>query len=147
MCIQVKCNKIDDGYRDSLMLKIEASHSMLVNAVERFNKKEAKKPISRDDLETFPLGVWVSVNEKIRVRKRKNRFSTFLNFDTEMIKGAEFGEHFHDDIVESTEVIKGKLLDTFDGKFYEVGDVAHYEKGVKHTPIAVEDTMLHVLFK
>ena len=134
-------------YREELILKLEASHDRLLNAVKRFNTKESVKPINRADLETFPFMVWVKINDNVEVRKRKNRFDTLLNFDTRMKKGSEFGEHFHDDIIESTEVISGKLLDLIDDKIYESGDVAHYGRGIKHTPIATEDTLLHVLFK
>lgn len=147
MCIETNPKKVNLNYRDELLLKMEASHSMLVNAVDRFNNNEAVKPINRQDIESFPLGVWVSINDKIKVRKRKNRFKTYLNFDTVMEKGAEFGEHFHNDIIESCEVISGKLIDMLDNKIYNIGDVAHYDKGTKHKPVATEKTLLHVLFK
>ncbi|QQV90904.1 hypothetical protein M1M24_gp33 [Polaribacter phage Freya_1] len=147
MCIETEPKKINTTYREDLRIKLEASHCMLVNAVDRFNRKEAIKPISREELESFPLGVWVELNDKIKVKKRKNRFKTYLNFDTIMEKGAEFGEHFHDDIIESCEVISGKMIDIVDNQVYKKGDVAHYDRGIKHTPIATEKTFLHVLFK
>ena len=64
-----------------------------------------------------------------------------------MEKGGCFGEHFHDDIIESAEVVYGELLDTSTDEVFKKGDVAHYEKGVKHTPVATEKCLLHVLFK
>ena len=91
--------------------------------------------------------VWKDIGSGIKIRKRKNRFSTFLNFDTKMEEGAEFGEHFHADIIESCEVIEGELFDELTNKYYKIGDVAHYDKGEKHKPIATKKTFLHVLFK
>ena len=72
MCIETEPKKINTTYREDLRIKLEASHCMLVNAVDRFNRKEAIKPISREELESFPLGVWVELNDKIKVKKRKN---------------------------------------------------------------------------
>lgn len=147
MCTYESKNLNEIDYRIKLKEDLEKSHLKLREAVNGFNSKKAKKPINRDDLESFPLMVWVSLNEDIEVRKRNNRFGNFLNFDTKMKEGAKFGEHFHDDIIESAEVITGELLDTYDDKVYKKGDVAHYEKGQIHTPIALVETLLHVLFK
>lgn len=142
-------SKIDEkDYRHELKRKLEASHSRLVHAVQKFNEPIAKRPINRQDLETFPFMKWVNLNHRVRVRKRANRFGDYLCFDTEMEKDGEFGEHFHDDLIESTEVVYGEMVDTSDGgKIYAPGDVAHYNKGQKHTPIATMKTLLHVLFK
>ena len=30
---------------------------------------------------------------------------------------------------------------------YKIGDVANWETGIKHTPVATKATILHVLFK
>ena len=146
MCIQKKHNYKEE-YRSELMRSIEASHSRLVHAVEAHRENKDNKPINNEDLNSFPLGVWVEINDKIRGKKRKNRFSNYLNFDVEIEKGGEFGEHFHNDVIESTEVIYGELLDTSSGKVYKKGDVAQWEKGEKHTPIAMFKTLVHVLFK
>ncbi|MGB1216437.1 MAG: hypothetical protein ACPG5P_01090 [Saprospiraceae bacterium] len=69
------------------------------------------------------------------------------NFDTIMLKGGEFGKHFHEDVIESAEVLSGKMLDKITGEVYHKNDVMHYEKGEHHTPIALEDTVLKVIFK
>lgn len=147
MCFDVKKIQESNNYREELYRAIDASSFRLSNALNRFNDNKAVKPINRHDLEAFPLMAWIEINDSIQVRKRKNRFNTYLNFDTKMLKGAEFGEHFHEDIIESAEVIVGEMLDTSDGTIYKEGDVAHYEKGEKHTPVATKDTILNVLFK
>lgn len=95
----------------------------------------------------FPLLEWVKLNDKVSIRRRKMLFKTYINFDTKIKAGGEFGEHFHDDVIESTEIIKGTILDLYDNTTYGENDVMHYEKGEKHTPIAIEDTLLKVIFK
>ena len=147
MCFNREEIEKSENYRQELARAIDASFLRLSNALNRFNDHTAIKAINRQDLESFPLAVWVEVNDKIKIRRRKNRFNDLLSFDTEMLKDAEFGEHFHDDIIESCEVISGEMLDTSDGKIYKEGDVAHYGKGQKHTPIATKKCILHVLFK
>jgi len=134
-------------YREELLRSIDSSHQRLIKAVKGFNSEKATHPINKRELADFPFMVWVELNEYVKVRKRANRFTDYLCFDTFMKKDGEFGEHFHDDIIESTEVVYGELLDTSDGKVYKDGQVAHYEKEIKHTPIATKDTLLHVLFK
>ena len=147
MCIRRKGVNDKVEYREDLLRSIEASHGRLVNAVNTFNLKEATIPINKADLESFPFMTWHSLNDFIQIRKRGNRFDGYLCFDTKMKKGGAFGEHFHDDIIESCEIITGEMLDAYDGRVYLPGMVAHYEKGEKHIPIALKDTMLHVLFK
>lgn len=134
-------------YRDDLLEILKSSYSNFFQAVANFNAPVAKDPINIEDLDSFPLMSWVQLNSKIKVRKRNKRFKDHLCFDTKMDKGANFGEHFHEDTIESTEVIYGEMLDTSTDTVYKDGDVAHYEKGEKHTPIATKDTLLHVLFK
>lgn len=134
-------------YRKSLLREIEMSYQKFTEAILNFNDEDSSKPINKEALNTFPLMQWVNLNPKVKVRKRNNRFGDHLCFDTKMGIGGRFGEHFHEDIIESTEVIYGQMLDTYTGTVYRDGDVAHYEKGEKHTPIAQEETLLHVLFK
>ena len=147
MCFDTDKIYASEDYREELSRAIDASFLRLSNALNRFNDEKAIKPINREELDSFPLGVWIEVNDKIKVRKRKNRFKTYLNFDTEMDEGSEFGEHFHTDMIESCEVVVGEMLDTSTGVIYKDGDVAHYNKGEKHTPVATKKTFLHVLFK
>lgn len=139
-------NKINCTGVDAAFCKMEEDFASLMNVIDAFHGVN-HKPINRADLELFPLMEWVDIGGGIRIRKRKNRFKDYLNFDTEMEKGAEFGNHFHDDIIESCEVVKGLLFDGLTNKYYKKGDVAHYEKSERHEPIAIEHTFLHVLFK
>lgn len=134
--------------RIDILTAIRDSHKTLLRTVKAFNNDlKPSGGINKKDLEAFPLFVWVDLNENIKVRKRKNVFGEYLNFDTEIKMGGEFGRHFHDDIIESCEVISGKMQDAEDGAIYEVGDIMHYEKGEPHIPIALEYTVLKVLFK
>jgi len=137
----------EDDYRKVLTKGVQESYEKLQKAILKLNALRAKEPINKESLEAFPLMVWVPLNDKVKIRKRKNRFNSYLAFDTIMKKEGRFGEHFHEDIIESAEVISGELLDTSTNEVFRSGDIAHYEKGVIHTPIATEDTVLHVLFK
>jgi len=140
-----KVEKKED-YRLELQRAIEVSHNRLIKAIDN-HINATSEPINLDDLKSFPLGVWVEIGGNIKAKKRKNRFSDFLNFDIEMKAGAEFSEHFHTDIIESTEVMQGEMFDVSSGKIYKTGDVANYNEGQKHKPIATKETLLHVLFK
>jgi len=136
------------------------THRELMNAVKDVDKNfltllqtlvsfkgESNKPINKKDLETYPLFKDIPIGDLVTIIRRKNLFNDYLNFDTFMKKGGAFGKHFHDDIIESAEIIKGKVIDKIDNKIYNEGDVMHFEKGVKHEPIALEYTVLKVLFK
>ncbi|MDC1081344.1 hypothetical protein OAQ15_04495 [Flavobacteriaceae bacterium] len=137
-----------EHYRQALKIELDASYHDLTVAINRLLKKDVK-PINAKDLMAFPLNTWIEIGPNIKARKRKNRFKDYLSFDIDMQKNACFAEHFHGDVVESTEVIKGEMLDTatVPNTIYKKGDVAHWEKNVKHTPVALEKTFLHVLFK
>jgi len=135
-----------EDYRLELMRAIEASYSRFSRAVDRHINNSAK-PINAEDLDAFPLRKWIALGTGISAMRRKNRFKSYLSFDIKMKKGSEFAEHFHDDIIESTEVLEGEMVDTPSGVVYKIGDVAHWEVGIKHTPVATKTTILHVLFK
>lgn len=132
--------------RFELKKQLEVSYKELLNAVFRHLNKSTD-PINAEDLEAFPLGRWKQIGSSIRAKKKRNRFLSYLSFEIEMDEGAKFAEHFHSDVIESTEVLEGEMLDTTTGILYIENDVAHWEEGVKHTPVALKDTKLHVLFK
>jgi quercetin dioxygenase-like cupin family protein len=130
------------------MQDVESRFCSLMETISLFNSRKGVTPINKEQLKQFPIGVWIELNSKVKARRRKDRFKEgYLCFDTVMETGGEFGEHFHDDLIESTEVMQGEMYDTQDGRYYRDGDVAHYDKGQKHTPIATKKTILHVLFK
>jgi len=126
--------------------KVEKEYMDLMIVLMAF-RDEIKKPINKEDLDKFPLLEWVNLTEKVSIRKRKNLFGTYLNFDTKLEKGGAFGDHFHSDIIENAEIISGKMLDKLDGSVYNVNDIMHYEKGQNHEPVALEKTVLKVIFK
>lgn len=143
MCTPEKKHTVRDTMQD-----VENKFCSLMDTISLFNSKKGFEPINKEQLKQFPIGVWIELNSKVRARRRKNRFKEgYLCFDTIMEAGGEFGEHFHSDLIESTEVIQGEMYDTQDSKYYRDGDVAHYDKGQMHTPIATKKTILHVLFK
>ncbi len=152
MCFNIKpYNLIDISSHDrrerhEIMKKMQDAHDDIMRVLDAFNNK-IEIPINRESLEKFPLLEWVEINELIKVRRRKNLFGDYLNFDTQMKKDGEFGKHFHDDMIESAEVISGKMIDMIDSKVYETHDVMHYEKGEHHQPVALEETLLKVIFK
>lgn len=130
------------------MERVENKFTSLIDTISLFNEDKATLPINRNQLKQFPFFQWKAINDKVKVYRKRDRFKEgYLSFDTVMEKEGAFGEHFHSDLIESTEVISGEMYDTYDGKFYREGDVAHYDKGQKHTPIATKKTVLHVLFK
>ena len=151
MCTKKECKVDNSEYKRKLneqLKAVEASQKRLYDIVKMYNKGSLKRPIQRADLVAFPLGIWVDINDKIRAKKRKNRFYSFLNFIVEMEKGAELGVHFHSDLLESAEVLEGEVIDIMDdNKPYEVGDVAEWKKKEKHQLVSVQKTKLHVLFK
>lgn len=133
-------------YSQAKMDEVNAHFDNLICAIDAFNGKK-DEPINRDSLLKFEIGKWYDLNDKVKIRRRQNRFKTYLNFDTVMKEGGEFGKHFHEDVIESCEILSGSMVDLIDGRKYISGDVMHYDKGIKHTPIAEKDTELHVLFK
>ncbi len=126
--------------------RIDKDYQNLINVLLAFEDK-IPMPINREDLDLFPELEWIDLNDKVSIRKRKNLFNNYLNFDTKLQKGGAFGEHFHDDMIENAEVINGKMIDQYDGKVYEQHDIMHYEKGEKHKPVALKETLLKVIFK
>lgn len=148
MCISTETKLTQYNYRDELRKSVNATHDRLVNAVSLFNLKKAIEPIDAEQLREFPFFTWIPLNDKVKVYRKRDRFKDgYLCFLTEMEKDGEFGEHFHSDLIESTEVESGEMYDTYNQRFYRKNDVAHYDKGQKHTPIATKKTVLHVLFK
>lgn len=122
-------------------------HSNLLTSIEAFNGESENNIINRNNLSDFPLLKWVDLNDKVRVRRRKNIFGNYLNFDTKMEKGGEFGAHFHEDMIESCEIIDGCVLDSLTNERFYSHDVMHYNKGVIHRPVALKDSILKVIFK
>lgn len=147
MCISTNYNykqKHDDLKKK--MEELNYRHTVLMDVLDAFNG-ENPVPINYNQLLKFPLFEWVELNDKVSIQRRNMLFGDHLNFDTTILKGGEFGKHFHDDVIENCEIIKGSLKDLTDGTVYNSGDVMHYEKGEYHTPIALQDSVLRVIFK
>lgn len=113
----------NEDYRTELKRALEASQSRLARAVDR-HIRQINKPINVEDLDAFPFGEWVHLSKNISAKKRANRFGSLLSFDIKMNKDAKFSEHFHEDAIESTEVVEGEILDTSSGIVYKKGNVA-----------------------
>lgn len=135
--------------RNVIMASMQSAHDSMMSVLDSFNgiNKEEQHQINKEDLNLFPVLEWVELNDKIRIRRRKMLFGNYFNFDTELKSGGEFGEHFHQDLIESAEIISGSMLDVLDNEVYRAYDIMHYEKGEKHKPIALENTILKVIFK
>lgn len=128
---------------------VNEGYSSLIDSIDKFNGV-VFKPINKDSLEEFPLFEWIYLDgdtKRVKVQRRKMLFGDHYNFDTIMEAGGAFGRHFHGDMIESCEVISGRMKDLKDGKVYNSGDVMHYEKNQTHTPIALEKSKLRVIFK
>lgn len=144
-----KSNKDIINLRD-----IEKDHQKLIvdlnKTLESFKKGNLKKPITYNDLKKFPLFEWMyldPITKKVKIMRKNMHFKDHLNFDTIMKKGGRFSEHFHGDCIESTEILKGKVLDLVSADIYETNDVLYYGEKDTHDIIALEDTEFKVLFK
>jgi len=127
--------------------ELNSSHNALVEMLDQMNTKRPGMQ-SRRDLMLFPELVWININRKVKVRRKKMRFGEYLVFDGILKEGGTFFEHFHDDSIESTEVISGSLKDVNNNnKVYKQHDVMHFEKNRLHTIVALEDTELNIIFK
>ena len=142
----IKVNSHDRTERHDIMLGMQLQHERIMKILDNFNGLK-KQPINYNDLISFPLLVWHDLNDKVRIRRRNMLFGDYINFDTEIKAGGEFGEHFHMDVIESCEIISGVVLDLEDNTTYKDNDVMHYEKGQVHKPVAIKDTILKVIFK
>jgi quercetin dioxygenase-like cupin family protein len=122
-------------------------NKLLTALVDPENK--VNTAINYKDVDTFPFWVWVKINRHVTARRKNNIFGNYMSFDNIVKKGGAYSMHFHDDIIESCEVISGKMIDEKDGKIYKAGDVMHYEAGIEHEhkPVALEDSILNVIFK
>ena len=138
--------KIKKGLRDEL-IDLEKYHYNLVNTIESYNGSGYKNVINRSELAEFPMLVWVELNDKVSMRRRRNIFKNYLNFDTKMSEGGELGIHFHSDMIESCEVIDGLMLDLVNNKEFKAHDIMHYDKGEQHHPVAIKDSILKIIFK
>lgn len=128
------------------MDELNERHNVLMSVLDAFNG-ENPVPINYNQLLKFPLFEWVKLNDKVSIQRRNMLFKDHLNFDTTILKGGEFGKHFHDDVIENCEILSGSLKDLTDNAIYKAGEVMHYEKGEHHTPVALEDSILRVIFK
>ena len=152
MCLNRTYNKTisvsshDRKERDEIMLSMQLQHDRMMSTLNNFNGV-SNDPINYKDLIDFPLLEWKVLNDKVKIRRRNMLFGDYINFDTEIKGGGEFGKHFHLDVIESCEIIKGSMLDLYDNKVYHKNEVMHYEKGEVHKPIALEDSVLKVIFK
>ena len=127
--------------------ELNNSHDALVEMLDRMNERKAGMQ-SRRDLMLFPELVWVNINKDVKVRRKKMRFGDHIVFEGILKKGGVFFEHFHDDSIESTEILFGSLKDLNDNnRVYKQHDVMHFEKNKVHTIVALEDTELNIIFK
>ena len=108
-------------------------------------KGEKKVSIGFDDLEKFDLNIMQNLNNKVTLKKVYSTEKKIV-FETIMLKGGEFGWHFHADCAEIVEVESGIMLDGHSGRDYKAGENAIFLSGQAHTPIALEDTFLIVTF-
>ena len=131
---------------------LEKDHKILLSKMDNLLSKlntNAKTPINRKDLEQFPSFEWLFVDKEERggFQKRNNHFDNYLNFDLKMKQKGRINKHFHEDIIESIDVIKGRVIDLETAKIHNEGDVIVYQPGEKHDLYAIKDSELKVLCK
>ena len=121
------------------------------NFYEVINDSKKLIYISSEQLKTLKIGERVKVAgdedvEFIKLSEDDNK----MVFQTVMIAGGKFAEHFHD-WVEVCEVLTGSMIETVKGernsiRVLRVGDRAIYDKGEKHAMYVDEYTLLRVTF-
>lgn len=150
MCLETRKKEIEKydlnrAERTKMLQDLDLKHDMFINALDNFSGK-GNQDIPLAELKKFKFMEWVYLNDKVKFRRRKD-MDDYLMFDCVMEKGGEFGMHLHTDCVEISEVVKGQLTDMQTNTTYNVGDIAKFEKGQKHLPISIEDTVLRVFFR
>jgi len=128
------------------LIELKSSHNDLVLFLDKMNKTKSGAQ-TKEDLLNFPLLEWVDLNKYISIRRRNMRFGNYLNFETIVKKDGKFNDHFHPDLIESTEITFGNMIDLKTNLSYKKFDVVHYDKGVEHELKALEDSRLNVIFK
>lgn len=144
---QFKRLEINKSDRLDMLDLLEIKHQAFMNALDNFRGK-GDQDIKKDVLRTYPFMEWTVLNENplVKFRRRGDINKDTLMFDCYMEKGGEFGMHLHSDCVEECEVVKGELFDIQINKTFKEGQIARYDKGVKHIPIATQETLLRVFF-
>lgn len=142
-----KPNKVEVNReeRRKMLEELDIRHSMFIKTLDNF-KGKGDKDVTFSELKKFPFMKWVSLSDKVKIRKRRV-LDDYLMFDTVMQKGGEFGMHYHSDCKEYTDVISGRIVDIQTNDEYNEGDMAIYDKKEKHIPVAMEDTVLRVFFR
>jgi len=132
---------------------LNSQYDGLVQVLDNMNKENSGKQ-SREDLEKFPFLKWIALNDLVDIRRKANRFLTYLYFESILKKGGRFSKHFHPDLIESTEVVKGRIIDRADlstgpeGRIYCQHEVMHFAYGQVHDIEALDDgTHINVIFK
>jgi len=152
MCInrtkeQISRYELNRAEKENMLDLLEIKHQAFMNALDNF-KGKGDQDITKSTLKAYPFMKWVVLNESplVKFRRRGDISENTLMFDCYMEKGGEFGMHLHSDCVEECEVVQGELFDVQFNQTFKEGDIALYEKGVKHIPIATQETLLRVFF-
>ena len=111
--------------------------------LDKFNGKKETSIFFREMDEFFLLDQTVQVNDKITVKKIF-RSNTEMHFITTIKAGGSFSWHYHEDCSEVIDVVQGTYYDAYKDECHSAGEQIIYLSGVRHTPSAVEDTILHV---
>ena len=144
-----------DDIRKEVRHNIEINNRLKELAYKSFydvlNNSKELIYISNEQLKTLTIGERVKVSgnddvEFIKISETDNK----MVFQTIMIEGGKFTEHFHD-WIEITEVLEGSMIETVKGernspRLLRVGDRAIYDKGEKHAMHVNEYTLLRVTF-
>lgn len=125
--------------RKSILKESAATQFIL----DKFNGTKETSIFFRELDEAFLLNQVVHVNDRIKVLKL-SRCGKELRFQTSILAGGRFSWHYHEDCSEIVTVVKGTYYDAYSGKSHTVGEEVVYLSGVRHTPSALEDTILHV---
>jgi hypothetical protein len=135
-----------ENTRDKILKDFHLRTNVIMESLDSFSGK-GDSNISKSELKSFNEMEWIWVNEKVRIRRRKDMFEDTLVFDTVISEGGQFGAHIHIDCIEHCDVIKGELTDLLTNKTYKEGEVVLFNQGQKHLPMSTVETILKVYFR
>lgn len=149
---------VEDTFLSIKIKEAEKQYSDILNIRKELNKSihggKNVVSLSKEALKNFPLMKWQKLAEGVMSRRRNVHFpdpfnpdKEIWNFDTQMIEGAMFGKHFHPDLMESCEAVRGSFINDTTGRIYKEGDIALFPHNETHEVRALENCLLRVLFR
>ena len=121
--------------------------SHVAGIIQSLTSTHMPTPIMWSDLQSFPIGSNIIVNDKVTFIKMSENNNQIV-FTTNMKAMSDFGVHLHPDSFEIIDVVKGNLIETKRGdKEYIEGDIIVYAPREIHHPMSSKESEYVVTFK